>query len=480
MGFTLSTEEVKKRLIRLGNLEGLHKKAKKRIGKQAKKIEELENKVRTLEEENKKKDEIIKKFALQLEELRIKVFGKKKGKKENDTAKKKKPLERTAESYKRPLPKDEEVTKEEHHGVENCNNCQTKLRRKRIVIYFEEDIPIGKIQKEVIKHFVEQGYCPKCKKWISAVPLPKAKCIIGVKLRKYVNYCSVILRLSYRQIEEHTLDIYRIKISRGEIQNLLEKEAVILSPEFERLKLRIQNQKAQHYDESSWKVADGTQGNEVWVMTGTETPEATRNFCLFGKSRGKGNIDILNPNRKIGITDGYGAYINAFREHQLCWAHLFRHFRDMAKSGVLSGKQKVACLSDYAKISRLYGKLKQTLGKEFAYEKTRRYFLRKLAEFSMPNPDDTPKLKTIKETLAKTKDKYLTCLKYPGIVPPDNNKAERSLRHLVIKRKISYGSKTDQGAETLSTLASVLLSLKWMSEGDFFQKYLLLGIEKMA
>ena len=80
MGFKLSVEEIKKRLIRLANLEYLHKRAKRKLRRQENKIKELEEKVRELEEENKKKDEIINKFALQIEELRIKVFGKKKKK----------------------------------------------------------------------------------------------------------------------------------------------------------------------------------------------------------------------------------------------------------------------------------------------------------------------------------------------------------------------------------------------------------------
>ena len=56
--------------------------------------------------------------------------------------------------------------------------------------------------------------------------------------------------------------------------------------------------------------------------------------------------------------------------------------------------------------------------------------------------------------LFKNREKYLTCLKFPGQIPMDNNKAERGLRHLVIKRKISYGSKTEKGAETIIWLAS--------------------------
>ena len=87
--------------------------------------------------------------------------------------------------------------------------------------------------------------------------------------------------------------------------------------------------------------------------------------------------------------------------------------------------------------------------------------------------DPTPLLK-IKESLRNNQDKYFTFLDHPT-VPIDNNKAERSLRPLVIKRKICFGSRTQRGAETTSILASVILSLKWNDPRGWFPKYLALG-----
>ena len=48
-------------------------------------------------------------------------------------------------------------------------------------------------------------------------------------------------------------------------------------------------------------------------------------------------------------------------------------------------------------------------------------------------------------------------------VPPDNNAAERSLRPLVISRKISGGTRSQQGTETKMTLASIFGS--WRAQG---------------
>ena len=47
--------------------------------------------------------------------------------------------------------------------------------------------------------------------------------------------------------------------------------------------------------------------------------------------------------------------------------------------------------------------------------------------------------------------------------PPDNNAAERSLRHLVISRKISGGTRSEAGSDSKMTLASLFGT--WRARG---------------
>lgn len=44
-------------------------------------------------------------------------------------------------------------------------------------------------------------------------------------------------------------------------------------------------------------------------------------------------------------------------------------------------------------------------------------------------------------------------------IPAENNRAERELRPLVIARKVSFGSQSDEGALTRETLMTILLTL---------------------
>ena len=46
-------------------------------------------------------------------------------------------------------------------------------------------------------------------------------------------------------------------------------------------------------------------------------------------------------------------------------------------------------------------------------------------------------------------------LQYPQL-PLTNNEAERALRHWVIARRISYGTRTEQGSRAFALLASVI------------------------
>ena len=48
-------------------------------------------------------------------------------------------------------------------------------------------------------------------------------------------------------------------------------------------------------------------------------------------------------------------------------------------------------------------------------------------------------------------------------VPADNNPAERSLRHLVISRKVSGGTRSERGTESKTTLASLFGT--WRAQG---------------
>lgn len=110
----------------------------------------------------------------------------------------------------------------------------------------------------------------------------------------------------------------------------------------------------------------------------------------------------------------------------------------------------------------IYHDLKLALAEEFEMNKRTTQelqFQKRVTAINQLLPGDTAKkLKNIKLRTQEYCKELFTCLHYQ-IALPENNLAERSLRHLVLKRKRSFGSNTANGVSIFATNFSVVYSL---------------------
>ena len=463
----LPQEEVKKRLVRLSNLEGMYARQKVTIGRLKDENRILKQEVASLKLTVLSQQKTINDLLLRVEELSIMIFGRKKlprnmNRDDDDPVPPKPPITRGGDSYKRPTPKDQEVTETKNHAIDLCA-CGALATKKRRRIFYEEDIPIP-VLKIVRKHIVEQLWCSRCQKWESAMPLPPANVVLGSNVRKYVCYLSIMCRLSFSQIQNILQDAWNIHVSEGEISNTIRDQAQKLRPQYEQIKTSIRQESSIHLDETSWKLFNDQDTNYAWIMSGGQSRES---IFLMGENRGGGNVEKLIGENYDGIviTDDYGAY-KKLKKHQLCWAHPIRKFRDLAGSGELTQQQHDHCQKEYLALMAIFDDVKN-------HRSILRYdeFSDHLSRLCVINPLDPGKLIKIKNTLQKNIPQYLTCLTDPQI-PMTNNQAERGLRHLVLKRKISFGSFAKRTAENLAILMSVLMSLKQRHQTNFFLEYM--------
>lgn len=248
-------------------------------------------------------------------------------------------------------------------------------------------------------------------------------------------------------------DTYHFRLSQGEVTKILHQTADKLRPEFERIKERLQKQTGVHLDETSWGKF------YLWVMAAMQGEDV---LYLAGRSRGKGNADELlgdNPGL-VRITDAYAAYKNQKGPHQQCWSHPHTKLKNLAYSKTLSKEKQKHCYEVYSQFSEMYEALRTYLKEPFDSEarsgQKQELFVR-IKEWRIHNPEDPKKLQKVKQQFHDYPDEWLTCMDYDGM-PCDNNKAERKLRHFVIKRKISFGNKSEKGHETFQVLASVLMT----------------------
>lgn len=460
--FKLSYKDIKARMVELRNIRKLHQAARQRV-----EILEAENKnlklrVSILEAENKDLRHELSDIKYQLTELQTIIFKKKAESKEIssfDNEDPKPSLPRSNESYKRPIPKDSEVTKTVRFTLKRTGNRTQNRTRTRF--FYTEDIPLD-IKKIITKYEVEQEYVGKS--WLGKIPLPTAPVTLGNNVRMLVATLITIERLSHKQVRDLLRMLFQIHISEGEIGNILESESRNLKTTYQSMKESIQKEDYHHLDETGWRIK-GEPGF-AWSMTG----KSGDTVYDLGKSRGKGVAEDLRGNSDgVLISDDYGVYQLLAEHHQLCFAHLLRKFRDIASHEDFTDQEKIGCSRHYHDLKLIYSDLKDTLRKDNPlFHKDS--FIGRFQVLAKESSLDPKPLARIKATLLKNISKYLTCLSYPSI-PLTNNEAERSLRHLVIKRKISFGSASKKGAENLSILLSVLLSLYRMDPTSYFQKY---------
>lgn len=456
----------------LRNKEKLHQAARDRVVALEEENKRLKVKVKEQQEQITHLTAMLTKQSLQIEELQAKVFGKKK------PAKKPKPraphTPRGKDSYHRPIP--DTLTDTVHHtlGTCTCPDCGHALEDRPDRTFYEEDIVLPGIddtpRTTAVKRVVECAYCPQCKKLVTAVPLPNSRVVLGPKVRIFISACAIRLYASHEITRTFLREIFGFSVSVGELAKILATEGTILRPEHTRIIETIRDRHAAHYDETAWPTTVGGTGNYGWVMKAVDAPEEA---YLLGESRGKGVAEQLKgDSTHIGITDHYGAYENLFKRHQLCWAHPHRKFRDLAESEQLSLAEHARAHAAHETFSVLYADLRAVLATPFdgeRYAQERTTLLKRFDDFAQEDVSDFATLAKRKAELRRGRNAYFTCLLFPNI-PCDNNGAERAIRPAVIKRKISFGSKTGRGAKATEVLLTVIRTLANKRPANFLKE----------
>ena len=343
------------------------------------------------------------------------------------------------------------------HAVEACPDCGTQLvggwvHRTREVI----EIPVSPVQ--VTEHVILARNCPVCE--ARRVPKVALKDAVVGQQRLGVNLVSLIAtlreegRLPFRTIQWYLKTVHQLDLSVGGIVQAIHCTANRAQGAVAEFLERVRGSPVVNADETGWRQ-DGANGYAWTFSTPTE-----RYFLRRGRHKEVVDEVLDESFGGVLVSDFYAAYNHYPGPKQRCWAHLLRDIHELR--GVYPQDTKLA---RWAKaIHKLHAEAKAFVHPEA--KQRRRYQLaleRKLLIRCRPFLDDPL---AVQGKLCRRIQRFIKeLLVFVGepAVPSDNNAAERSLRHLVTSRKISGGTRSEQGTYTKMTLASLFGT--WRARG---------------
>lgn len=172
-------------------------------------------------------------------------------------------------------------------------------------------------------------------------------------------------------------------------------------------------------------------------------------------------IDTAEEALGVLVSDFYAVYDHYPGPQQKCWVHLLRDIRELERQHPAD----LALAGWAAEVRTLYARARSCQTRD---QRERQQAYRQLqVELAALCRETATDEEAAQAVLCRRILKYLPSLFTFVLDPevaPDNNLAERSLRHSVISRKISGGTRSAQGTQTKLTLATLFGT--WRAQGD--------------
>lgn len=347
------------------------------------------------------------------------------------------------------------------HPVESCAHCQQSLKKvKAAGVEKRQVLDLREVRLLATEHQAEIKHCSECHKLTKAVfPQGVRQAIqYGQRIKAQMAYFHEYQLLPLERTSETIHDLYHQDIAEGTILTACQELAEQVAPVQEAVKDHLTyTAKVVRFDESGAHVA----GKLHWFHVACN--ETLTYYAVHAK-RGQIAMDAVGilPNFKgRAIHDDLPSYFRYGCEHGLCNAHHLRSLEFLLERYPQAWVQKLKdlLLEIKAAVEKAVSKAKTRLpAKTLANFSSRYDALLKQGFKQCPSPTapegqkrkrGRPKQSFARNLLDRLRDhqEAVLAFMYDFNVPFENNLAERAIRMLKVKQKISGCFRSFQGAE---------------------------------
>lgn len=327
-----------------------------------------------------------------------------------------------------------------------CNQPVKKMKAKpktRVVTHLLNP------KIENVKYLKNRYICTCCGKEVQPeVPnaIPNARFDLSFMI--LISVLSVGMNLPFGKIKQLLKFLWGFDVSEATISNQLTKLSCFLGDDYEKLKIEIRNETSRNDDETGHRILG--KGAWLWIFISKMVAYYTIEW-----SRGRKVVKKVLGSRPRGVdtTDGLPSYDRLGSRKQKCWAHILRRFKLITfpfknkteKKHFRKLRNSLKLVFKRAKDDKL--KLGVSVELREKYEAKLNRILAK--NYRGKN------IEKILVTLRNQQDELFIFLEFAD-VDPTNNRAEQALKAPIIKRKISYQSRSMKHAKNYVMQLSIM------------------------
>lgn len=260
---------------------------------------------------------------------------------------------------------------------------------------------------------------------------------------------------SYERISEYIEEMTEEKFSAQAIKDAVKRTGEKLKPEYKKLESELRESDYVGIDPTGWRVNGVNFALMLFCTINTV-------FIHIDKSKARYVITKILGNFFEGVvgSDCAPEFQKFAKWFQKCWSHLLRTTYTLA---MLKPKEDIAKLHEL--LTNLFNEMKEFLAKEPLSDEREikyKYFDEKIEKIIKYKWKSEDAKSIVKNRLVRFRNDWCTAILFTGI-PLTNNQTETWIKSAMPTRKISYGHRTEKGAEIYAVTQS--LRLTWRLRG---------------
>jgi transposase len=355
----------------------------------------------------------------------------------------------------------------EIHPIGHCPYCQTDLTQIAATGHEKRQVfDIPAVRLEVTEHQAEMKQCPGCRQQVqgvfpSHVTQPTQ---YGPRLKAQTSYLNVYQFIPLARTEELLTDFYGQAPAEAVVLEVNDRLAEAVKPSLAGVKQQLINATVAHFDESGLRVENQLQ----WLHVAS-TPEVTLYYVHANRGQlGMEAGGVLPEFSGKAVHDHFASYLQFDNsQHCFCNAHHLRELQFVAEQyqQVWATQLAQLLLAIKAEVVAMPEPAMSLPTDRLAYYESEYDKLIADGLAANPPPDVPPPKKrgrpkqsppkNLLDRLHKHKSGVLAFM-YDFSVPFDNNLAERDVRMVKVKQKVSGAFRTKNGADTFCALRSYI------------------------